>query len=61
MENSYKKLTNDKILSKLLQVDYCSEGESKKIIEKLNKMTKDELKVTKTKIITLKIRNLTIC
>ncbi|MCY7008519.1 hypothetical protein PKF05_06095 [Fusobacterium simiae] len=61
MENSYKKLIHDKMLSKLLKVDYCSEGESKKIIEKLNKMTKDELKVTKTKIITLKIRNLTIC
>ncbi|WP_158408099.1 MULTISPECIES: hypothetical protein [Fusobacterium] len=54
MENSYKKLTNDKILSKLLQVDYCSEEESKEIIEELNKMRKDELKVTKTKIITLK-------
>ena len=39
---------------KLSQVDYCSDEESKEIIEELNKMTEDDLKVTKIKSITLK-------
>ena len=49
-----KNLINDKILLKLSQVNYCADEENKEIIEELNKMTEDDLKVTKIKVITLK-------
>ena len=52
-EKEVKEIKND-FFYKLSQVDYCSDEESKEIIEELNKMTEDDLKVTKIKSITLK-------
>ena len=53
IEKEVKEIKND-FFFKLSQVDYCSDEESKEIIEELNKMTEDDLKVTKIKSITLK-------
>ena len=53
IEKEVKEIKND-FFFKLSQVDYCSNEESKEIIEELNKMTEDDLKVTKIKSITLK-------
>ena len=53
IEKEVKEIKND-FFYKLSQVDYCSNEESKEIIEELNKMTEDDLKVTKIKSITLK-------
>ena len=55
IEKEVKEIKND-FFYKLSQVDYCSDEESKEIIEELNKMTEDDLKVTKIKSITLKNR-----
>ena len=53
VEKEVKEIKND-FFHKLSQVDYCSDEESKEIMEELNKMTEDDLKVTKIKSITLK-------
>ena len=53
VEKEVKEIKND-FFYKLSQVDYCSDEESKEIIEELNKMEEDDLKVTKIKSITLK-------
>ena len=53
IEKEVKEIKKD-FFYKLSQVDYCSNEESKKIIEELNKMTENDLKVTKIKSITLK-------
>lgn len=53
VEKEVKEIKKD-FFYKLSQVDYCSNEESKEIIEELNKMTEDDLKVTKIKSITLK-------
>ena len=53
IEKEVKEIKND-FFFKLSQVYYCSDEESKEIIEELNKMTEDDLKVTKIKSITLK-------
>ncbi|BEO92364.1 hypothetical protein FNSP4_21730 [Fusobacterium nucleatum] len=53
IEKEVKEIKND-FFFKLSQVDYGSDEESKEIIEELNKMTEDDLKVTKIKSITLK-------
>ena len=53
VDKEVKEIKND-FFYKLSQVDYCSDEESKEIIEELNKMEEDDLKVTKIKSITLK-------
>ena len=53
VEKEVKEIKKD-FFYKLSQDDYCSDEESKEIIEELNKMTEDDLKVTKIKSITLK-------
>ena len=53
IEKEVKEIKKD-FFYNLSQVDYCSNEESKEIIEELNKMEEDDLKVTKIKSITLK-------